>query len=708
MKNLKLLILITCLPIGVFAQQLIGFGGNRMTDTAYAARSMRVDSVVRFVRYRTADTNKVVGFDANGVMVLRSKSNTSAFDTTNIYAQLALRVKYSDTATMLANYLNSGDIGVSVQGYNASATILGNTTSGSGSTILLQGSPTITLPNIAAINVSGGILSLPTGASGTLMRLADTSTLSTRINDKLNIADTTVMLSPYLRKVDTTAMLANYYDVRDTGRSNGNIVTGGTLSKVTDSLGALIGGGGVSVASAAELNTGTDNAKFASPLAIEGSKYIDQDGSKIAALTTGTATAYVLNTTPSFTPGTWTMLNVKFHVANTGAATINVNGSGAVALQKDLSTALVANDIPVNSEYQLLRTSTGWLVKDIGFAGVNTSARFFASISDETGGTLVVGSASPTFTGTPAAPTAAAGTNTTQIATTAHVFAERTNTATLTNKTLTSPSIATPLITGLSSGTTNDSILVADPSTGAVRRISSARISGGGGGSGWGLTGNTGLSSTLNWVGNNDDISLNFKVNNVFSGEIAPSAYGRTHFGYNAGAAAKSGLAFYTTLIGSNAGVGITSNGSTGIGEAVFDNAGALSNSVAIGRKAATTLNNGDNNVTIGYFATVPNGSHQLNIQNVLWGIGCDGIYTSATTAKGRIGIGTNAPNASAILDLTSTTQGFLPPRMTGTQAAAIASKAEGLMVYVTDATGGFAAKGWYGWNGAAWEKLNP
>ena len=42
--------------------------------------------------------------------------------------------------------------------------------------------------------------------------------------------------------------------------------------------------------------------------------------------------------------------------------------------------------------------------------------------------------ASPTFTGTPAAPTASAGTNTTQIATTAHVFAERSNTATLSNK----------------------------------------------------------------------------------------------------------------------------------------------------------------------------------------------------------------------------------------------------------------------------------
>lgn len=42
--------------------------------------------------------------------------------------------------------------------------------------------------------------------------------------------------------------------------------------------------------------------------------------------------------------------------------------------------------------------------------------------------------ASPALTGTPTAPTAAAGTNTTQVATTAHVLAERTNTATLTNK----------------------------------------------------------------------------------------------------------------------------------------------------------------------------------------------------------------------------------------------------------------------------------
>lgn len=305
-------------------------------------------------------------------VLLDSVVASSAFDTTNIYAQLALRVKYSDTATMLDNYLNSGDIGVSVQGYNASTTIIGNTTSGSGSTILLQGQPTITLPSIAAINVSGGILSLPTGASGTLMRLADTATLSNRINEKVGYTD-------------TAAMLENY-------------ATEANLADTSATLRALIGGGGVSAASVAEINTGTDNTKFASALGLEGSKYAEQDGSKNYALTTGTATAYVLTTTPSFTPTTGTILYVRFHLANTGAATINVNGSGAVALQKDLSTALVANDIPINSEYMIRRTSTGWLVTDLGFAGINLSARLSGALSDETGTGVAVFGTSPSFT----------------------------------------------------------------------------------------------------------------------------------------------------------------------------------------------------------------------------------------------------------------------------------------------------------------------
>lgn len=49
-----------------------------------------------------------------------------------------------------------------------------------------------------------------------------------------------------------------------------------------------------------------------------------------------------------------------------------------------------------------------------------------------------------------------------------------------------------------------------------------------------------------------------------------------------------------------------------------------------------------------------------------------------------QVGIGTQTPNASAKLDVGSTTQGFLPPRMTSNQRLAIVSPAAGLIVYDT------------------------
>ncbi len=49
------------------------------------------------------------------------------------------------------------------------------------------------------------------------------------------------------------------------------------------------------------------------------------------------------------------------------------------------------------------------------------------------------------------------------------------------------------------------------------------------------------------------------------------------------------------------------------------------------------------------------------------------------------IGAGNPTPAASALLDLQSTTQGFLPPRMTTAQRTAIASPAAGLLVYDSD-----------------------
>ena len=50
-----------------------------------------------------------------------------------------------------------------------------------------------------------------------------------------------------------------------------------------------------------------------------------------------------------------------------------------------------------------------------------------------------------------------------------------------------------------------------------------------------------------------------------------------------------------------------------------------------------------------------------------------------------QVGIGTTTPASSAALDVTSTSKGFLPPRMTTAQRNAISSPALGLMIYCTD-----------------------
>lgn len=52
---------------------------------------------------------------------------------------------------------------------------------------------------------------------------------------------------------------------------------------------------------------------------------------------------------------------------------------------------------------------------------------------------------------------------------------------------------------------------------------------------------------------------------------------------------------------------------------------------------------------------------------------------------RGQVGIGTTNPDASSILEISSTTKGVLIPRMTKTQMAAISPRVEGLMVYCSD-----------------------
>jgi hypothetical protein len=57
----------------------------------------------------------------------------------------------------------------------------------------------------------------------------------------------------------------------------------------------------------------------------------------------------------------------------------------------------------------------------------------------------------------------------------------------------------------------------------------------------------------------------------------------------------------------------------------------------------------------------------------------------TAGPAVAQIGVGTTAPDSSAVLDIESTTAGFLPPRMTIAERDAISNPAPGLMIFITD-----------------------
>jgi hypothetical protein len=69
------------------------------------------------------------------------------------------------------------------------------------------------------------------------------------------------------------------------------------------------------------------------------------------------------------------------------------------------------------------------------------------------------------------------------------------------------------------------------------------------------------------------------------------------------------------------------------------------------------------------------------------------------------VSVGTSTPSATAKLQVDSTTQGFLPPRMTQAQRVAITSPATGLMVYQTDSGGD--GEGVYVKRSDSWFKLS-
>jgi hypothetical protein len=117
------------------------------------------------------------------------------------------------------------------------------------------------------------------------------------------------------------------------------------------------------------------------------------------------------------------------NAGTTTATALNVitDTTGAMAIQTSGTTAIaISNAQVVSLTNPLLPASGGTGITSLGtgvatFLGTPSSANLLAAVTDETGTGALVFASSPTLAGTPLAPTAAATTDNTQIATTAFV-----------------------------------------------------------------------------------------------------------------------------------------------------------------------------------------------------------------------------------------------------------------------------------------------
>ena len=191
-------------------------------------------------------------------------------------------------------------------------------------------------------------------------------------------------------------------------------------------------------------HTGVANASARTDYAAAGQI---QDGGLVLLNTIGgTGDAITANSTPTFAAYA---AGQKFRfvaaAANTGAVTININAVGAKAVTKLGATALVANDILLGAIVEVVYDGTQFQLTNLVAQNATnatthianpTAAHAASAIANTPAGSIASTDvqaaineldiekaplASPTFTGVPAAPTAAIGTNTTQLATTAFV-----------------------------------------------------------------------------------------------------------------------------------------------------------------------------------------------------------------------------------------------------------------------------------------------
>jgi hypothetical protein len=343
--------------------------------------------------------------------------------------------------------------------------------------------------------------------------------------------------------------------------------------------------------------------------------------------------------------------------------------------KSDLGLSDVDNTSDVNKPISTatasaISTAVNGLVENQIVDGVTSKAPSQNAVFDALA--LKAPLASPDLTGTPTAPTATSGTNTTQLATTAFV----TNGLSSKENTI-APGTTSQYFRGDKTWQEFPSVSL-DP---LEFNISTRTVWNNGKGdiqtnTTFGLgafekntigTHNTPMG--LLSMGNNTEGSYNTTMG-AYSLYTSPNSFGCVSIGNNA----------MRWLIGASKTVSVGMNS----GE---NNGGIQDNSVFIGYQAVPKSSNQINQIVIGHEAWGA-GSNTVTLGNTL---------IEKTVLRGKISIGTTTPEG--ILDVASTTTGSLPfPRMTSAQRGLINSPAIGTHVYQTDGIEGVYVKKSTGW----------
>lgn len=280
--------------------------------------------------------------------------------------------------------------------------------------------------------------------------------------------------------------------------------------------------------------------------------------------------------------------------------------------------------------------------------------------------------------------------------------------------TLTAPAVT---ISALSSGTTNDSVLVADPSTGAVRRISSSRISSGGsGGTPGGSTtqfqfnnaGAFGGTSGLTWDAVNNRMKFGGGTKTAELSIISSAAFG-------------DGNIYIESSDGSGAAITLNSTSGSGKKYSLFSRPTNTFGIYDYGVGAYVAEFNAPDYQSLRIRGTSVDGAGlalnptasggttwTINSPATGSGLGAGRLvfFNGATRMtlldNGTLGIGTTAPSANAMLDVQSTSKGILPPRLTTSERDAISWTAadEGMLIFNKTTKKGQQ------WNGTTWNDL--